>query len=249
MKTRVLLNLGLDVNDHQSPTNGFLPESRCMAMWISTTAAERYFYRTNSVTLTARLVDQNGLKPQRLVKTAPGMPDLAGETIYESEKGLQRNRRPVNEMYEEKRRKEQRTPTQSTAILAELVSGRIRVELVVDQRWRGLVLTPRLGSYSEGHQRTLRCLRSMKISTIGSIVERRYARMWVTRDHDTPRVRRALEAVQCATFASALPYRVTLAHVAPRGFGRAGQNLITILESSRVAELGCASANTLATHV
>jgi hypothetical protein len=38
----------------------------------------------------ARLVDQNGLKPQRLVKTAPGMPDLAGETIYESE-GARRN--------------------------------------------------------------------------------------------------------------------------------------------------------------
>jgi hypothetical protein len=36
----------------------------------------------------ARLVDQNGLKPQRVDNTAPGMPDLAGETIYESEKGL-----------------------------------------------------------------------------------------------------------------------------------------------------------------
>jgi hypothetical protein len=116
-------------------------------------------------------------------------------------------------------------------ILAELVSGRIRVELVVDQRWE-LVLTPRSG-YSEGHQRTLRCLRSMKISTIGSIVEARYARMWVTRDHDTPRVRRPLEVVQCATFASVIPYRVTLAHVAPRGFGRVGQNLITMLKSSR----------------
>jgi hypothetical protein len=44
-----------------------------------------------SMHIKARLVNQNGLKPQRVDNTAPGTPDLAGETIYESEKGLRRN--------------------------------------------------------------------------------------------------------------------------------------------------------------